>query len=217
MQTIQRDATTVAGARRAIRAIDIVGGIKNLTHDFVNLDKISTSPLSEAARLDRERQLAIDSIMKRLEEGVNKRLLVIVDELDRCKPSYAVNLLELIKHHFNNGDLVFLIPTNIDQLTCTIRAYYGDGFDAGGYLGRMFDATIGLHSISREKYIDTCLDDHVEVWFTKYIVDHYDMSMREIEHNFSSLKVIENYIDNSTDYGEYLFCAFYKYVFCQLP
>jgi len=72
------------------------------------------------------------------------RLLVLIDELDRCKPSYAVQLLERIKHYLSNKRVSFVFAINNEQLQHTIKAFYGDGFDAYQYLNRFFNYRLSL-------------------------------------------------------------------------
>lgn len=83
------------------------------------------------------------------------RLVVFIDELDRCKPSYAVRLLERIKHYFSNDRITFVFSTNINELQHTIRNCYGEGFDACRYLDRFFDLRVSLPLANMQKYYDT--------------------------------------------------------------
>ena len=55
----------------------------------------------------------------------NKRLIIIVDELDRCRPDYAMKVLECIKHFFDVEGLFIIVPTNKKSLTDSITALYG--------------------------------------------------------------------------------------------
>lgn len=66
-------------------------------------------------------------------------LFIFVDELDRCRPTYAIKLLEEIKHLFGIESVVFIVSTNMKQLTNSVRAQYGESFDAEKYLKRFFD------------------------------------------------------------------------------
>lgn len=88
-------------------------------------------------------QKAIDEFRSELATAVQGQmpLFVLVDELDRCRPTYAVALLERIKHLFDVPNVVFVFGTHSGQLTHTIRAVYGVGFDAERYLHRFFDKT----------------------------------------------------------------------------
>lgn len=67
----------------------------------------------------------------------------LIDELDRCKPSFAIAVLERIKHLFNVRHVVFVIATDIAQLSESIKACYGN-IDTSNYLRRFFDLELNL-------------------------------------------------------------------------
>ena len=72
------------------------------------------------------------------------RLVIFIDELDRCQPLFAVKLLERIKHYFGNTNLTFVFSTNLAELQNTIRSLYGEQFSASRYLDKFFDVTLKL-------------------------------------------------------------------------
>ena len=84
-------------------------------------------------------------------------LIVMIDELDRCRPSYAVQLLEVAKHLFTVDRIVFVLAVNRSELAHSIKALYGDNFDAKGYLGRFFDVDFRLPHPDRDKFITDLL------------------------------------------------------------
>ena len=81
-------------------------------------------------------------------------LIVIIDELDRCRPSYAVELLEVAKHLFSVDSIVFVLAVNRRQLAHSIRGLYGEGFDAEDYLRRFFDVDFHLPEPDKKAFID---------------------------------------------------------------
>lgn len=81
-------------------------------------------------------------------------LFVFVDELDRCRPDFAIALLEGIKHLFGVKGVCFVISTNREQLAEAMRAVYGSGYDTTRYLHRFFDATCDLPKISTENFVN---------------------------------------------------------------
>ena len=83
----------------------------------------------------------------------NRPLVVMIDELDRCRPSYAVELLEVAKHFFSVDHIVFVLAVNRSELAHSIRALYGAGFDAEGYLNRFFDIDYRLPHPGRGAFI----------------------------------------------------------------
>lgn len=81
-----------------------------------------------------------------------ERLVIFVDELDRCRPSYAVRLLERIEHYFINERITFVFSANLEQLQHTIKNFYGNDFDACRYLDRFFDLRVSLPQVDMEEY-----------------------------------------------------------------
>jgi hypothetical protein len=67
------------------------------------------------------------------------KIIVLVDELDRCRPTYAIELLENIKHLFSIENYVFVLGVDIDQLKSCVAVIYGADFDSDGYLLRFID------------------------------------------------------------------------------
>lgn len=61
-------------------------------------------------------------------EKTNK-LVIFVDELDRCNPIFAVKLLERIKHFFDDERFIFVFSTNLNELQYTIKKFYGEGIN----------------------------------------------------------------------------------------
>ena len=84
----------------------------------------------------------------------DKKLIFIIDELDRCKPNYAIELLEVIKHYYSNNKIIFLLGTNNEQLSYTINNYYGSNFDGYGYLNKIYDLIIELPEINSYVYLN---------------------------------------------------------------
>ena len=68
----------------------------------------------------------------------NRPLIIMIDELDRCRPIYAVELLEVAKHLFAVDRLIFVMAVNCSQLEHSVKSLYGIDFDAEGYLKRFF-------------------------------------------------------------------------------
>jgi hypothetical protein len=78
--------------------------------------------------------------------------LFVVDELDRCRPTFAIEVLERIKHLFNVPHLVFLIGADLGQLGKSIKAVYGD-IDSADYLHRFLDIEVKLPVADKLQYV----------------------------------------------------------------
>lgn len=141
----------------------------------------SEDPLDElkkAKAIEEEIKRFLDAL---LEERGN-RLVVFIDELDRCKPSYAVRLLERIKHYFSNDRITFVFSINTNELQHTIKRYYGDEFDACRYLDRFFDLRVTLPPVNLEAFyrsIDFNSSRYLYDIMCHAVISRYNLSIRE--------------------------------------
>lgn len=101
-----------------------------------------------------------DSLRELVRSLDNAPIVVIVDELDRCRPNYAVKLLEEVKHLFDVQGLVFIFGLHGDQLAKSIRAEYGEGFDGEHYLRRFINRTYHLPDPDLSPLVVQFLADH---------------------------------------------------------
>ena len=102
-----------------------------------------------------EMKSSLAALVKSLEaENLKKPIYIVIDELDRCRPTYAVKLLEEIKHLFDVKGLVFILGLHADQLSHSIGAAYGTGFDSKSYLRRFFDRQYRLAEPDQTELLD---------------------------------------------------------------
>lgn len=109
-----------------------------------------------------ERMKSVQAFRKSLEDLVSilqqnhlieGPLFVFLDELDRCRPDYAIRLLEGIKHLFSVSGVAFVVSTNLTQLSKAVGAVYGTNFDGYTYLRRFFDIEYQLSEPTRLQFI----------------------------------------------------------------
>ncbi|WP_343588043.1 P-loop NTPase fold protein [Flavobacterium sp.] len=85
----------------------------------------------------------------------DKPLVFVIDELDRCRPNYAVSLLEQIKHFFSVPNIVFVLSIDKKQLEFAIKGVYGnDNIDSEEYLRRFIDLEYSLPNPDPKKFSD---------------------------------------------------------------
>lgn len=80
------------------------------------------------------------------------KLIVFVDELDRCRPDFAISLLERMKHFFDVENIIFVLSTDKQQLGVSLSALYGEGLNHNEYLRRFIDLEIELERPDPEKF-----------------------------------------------------------------
>lgn len=86
-------------------------------------------------------------------EKTGKPIIIFVDELDRCRPDFAIKLLERIKHLFSVENIIFILGIDKDALSNSIKVVYGESTEINGYLARFIDIEYKLKEISTEQYI----------------------------------------------------------------
>lgn len=69
---------------------------------------------------------------------------IFIDELDRCRPTYAIEMLETVKHLFDIPNVIFVLSTDTEQLEHSIKAVYGQDFNSREYLSRFFNQRMVL-------------------------------------------------------------------------
>lgn len=87
----------------------------------------------------------IESLKKSLSAAVEKHpIIFLIDELDRCRPNFSVDLLENIKHIFDIKGVQFVLFTNLQQLKASIKHCYGTDIQAERYLDKFIGFKFSL-------------------------------------------------------------------------
>lgn len=142
---------------------------------------------AEACEDTVKEQKSNESLEKRINSFLNdvvlddeEKLIIFIDELDRCNPQYAVKLLERVKHYFNHPKVIFVISYNKAELQHSIKTLYGSEFSADKYLERFFDYEFGLSTIDVEKYMDILGNSNIIHLNMCAIAKLYSFQMREV-------------------------------------
>lgn len=118
----------------------------------IMLDRIAQFKKGRSA-ID-EVKKSLRSIISSLEHSKLKPpIVIIVDELDRCRPDYAISLLEQIKHLFDVPGVIFVLGMNSEQLGHSISGLYGSNFDGHSYLKRFIDRSYRMREARLEKLL----------------------------------------------------------------
>ena len=182
---------------------DVVEGLKTVSQNFINLEKVKTyKDLTQEIHTSEEKKTALSNIINNILQA-DKKLIFIVDELDRCKPDYAINMIEVIKHFYSNEKIIFLLGTNNLQLSHTISNYYGSNFDGYGYLNKIYNLIIELGDVPIKKYIEKITvrrDSSCWCDIDFYgVCEYFNFSMREINRLLNDFELLDEYMN--TNYG----------------
>ncbi|MEB3190335.1 MAG: P-loop NTPase fold protein [Snowella sp.] len=156
----------------------------------------------------------IKKVLDKLPEQQHN-LIIFIDELDRCRPTYAIELLERIKHLFSVERLVFILSTDTEQLAHSIRAVYGNEFDAKKYLNRFVDLDYSLKEPDLKKYIkkqftSLFIDDYYNerrnggdqqdelISFTLFMANTFNFKLRDINFLITRIKLVLSSIPHNS-------------------
>lgn len=146
-------------------------------------DAIRNENLLESIRSAKSMQEQVVEFLDSLLAERGNRLVVFVDELDRCNPAFAIKLLERIKHYFSNSRITFVFSVNMAELQHAVRNHYGNDFDASRYLDRFFDLRIDLPPAQMGRfYQEIGLDCGTNIYedVCKTVIEQNHFTLREI-------------------------------------
>lgn len=187
---------------------------KEITNSLINAPEDS---LRKEIERYKDQQAEILQFKHELAECIQKKcekkpLIFIVDELDRCRPDYAVDLLEKVKHFFSVEGIVFVLAIDKNQLISSIKGRYGsESIDGNAYLKRFIDFEyvpqepnmrrfctylydyMGMNEFmeSRERIQKTGNRDEKEIFLSVAIQLYTQkvLSLRDVERMFSHIRL----------------------------
>ena len=145
-------------------------------------------------------QTSISELLDNILIEKAERVVLFIDELDRCRPTYAMKLLEHIEHYFHSDRITFVFSTNIEQLQHTVKNYYGEAFDGARYLNRFFDMVVPIPEVNMEKFLlhvkfKKSLNSVLYI-YEKMLVTRLP-SLREKSKYIQTMETIFNWKDNA--------------------
>ena len=151
----------------------------------------------------------LEKMSKAVKAQTRHPLIFIIDELDRCRPTFAIELLERVKHIFNIPNMVFIFGINRNELCAAVKSVYGE-IDADVYIRRFFDMEFTLPKPNAEEFCKNLIvkyklgaffsemskfADHnmhrkdfndIDLYFP-LLCSHFNLSLRDIEHCMTSM------------------------------
>ncbi|ART52006.1 hypothetical protein CBP34_10530 [Acidovorax carolinensis] len=129
-------------------AADVAGGVTGDAIDAFQKEKAALKKLRDD----------LEAAVAQLKEGGKRdSLIFFIDELDRCRPTFAIELLERIKHLFDLSNIVFVLSVDKAQLSASVASVYGEKSDTQEYLRRFFDLEFGIPKIDSKRHTTTLL------------------------------------------------------------
>jgi hypothetical protein len=152
--------------------------------DFYIADKIVE--INKQKRNGKDLKLTLTKMSEEHKKCCNNLpVVIIVDELDRCNPTFTIHFFERIKHFFDIPNIVFILLINKDNIYNAIRGVYGANIDAENYFEKFVDFSIALDSglgpihDSNKSDLEKFIDHYVKTSTKKY-KDNFDISTASI-------------------------------------
>lgn len=220
---VRENATTVIS--------DFESEIKDATNSLI--DNTIEKLLDEHIHAEEN----IRNLRLKIEEIAQKnKIVIIIDELDRCRPNFAINLLEKIKHIFNVHNVSFILIANIDQLMASINHVYGSAVNSRSYLDKFIKFTVSFPDTFDDEYNqsihtslvhwNTLLEVNVELTKSlgsfseqiKELITAKPLSLREVESLFRHFEIYQKLSGNSINADKSLISNIVKmigvYIYC---
>ena len=153
--------------------------------------------------------------LKKLAELVRNEqdfpLTIIIDELDRCRPDFALQLLERIKHYFNVDNVTFVLLICEKQFLNHVTSTYGLNKNIESYLHKFADLFLTLPNgrpfdsgESYLKYMEETSDrmglQKTQITYTcGYLAASNQCSMRQCNQMLSIIALYSNLFPRSLD------------------
>lgn len=130
---------------------DVADGVADILKD--SGEAFVRKKLEELAERKKTLEYLKDSISACVAKSKGSKVVVFVDELDRCSPAYAIRLLERLKHLFDVDGVVFILLWHRQQIKKAVESFYGSGSDGSMYLDKFVDYPLSL-SVSNVRASD---------------------------------------------------------------
>jgi hypothetical protein len=230
MNALKRLKENLLGvARTTIKSTAKIAGI-DINDELKELKEVAVgNPTGDLVEEFKEQKINLEKFRKNLQETVkqlskteeSKNLIFFIDELDRCRPNFAIELLERIKHIFNVDNIIFVLSVDKQQLESIIQTVYGSKIDTQRYLQRFIDLEyripketkvsqgythyllekIGLSNFFENRKGATVRFDkeNFSHWFS-ILSSIMDLSLREQEQCITRFKIVTGQIPGENHY-----------------
>ena len=141
---------------------------------------------------------SLDEFFSKLKpEYQKKRVVILIDELDRCRPDYSVQVLERVKHLFKDSRLSFVFAINKEELEKSITQTYGS-INVSVYFEKFFTFSFRLPEIDIDSFIESDIpfagNDGQKVYHDLLVHmvkdSHRFISLRQVERIFNYFEAV---------------------------
>lgn len=145
----------------------------------------------------------VDELVNECASAHVGKLVIIIDELDRCRPDFAVRLLEQTKSLFQNENVIVLISTDSLQLAHACAGLYGPGYDSQRFIERFYDRRLELGPVDPIKVVSggsiRATSHHYDL-MVEELINAHKLTIRDYARLHDKLEAGREYCEKD-DYG----------------
>ncbi len=195
--------------------------LRQTMEEIKNAERRPDALIEDRIRDYRMRMEYVTVFRKALTSAINspgENLVFIIDELDRCRPSYALNILERIKHVFSADGVFFVLVAHLESLANMVSNAYGHTTERSmRYLDKFYHLRVNVGSLFIEdarsgnghaRYIDYMNSQYgfglgqdqyqtIVIWNLARI---HDATLRDLERIVFHYHLVRNALRGPTEY-----------------
>lgn len=129
-------------------------------------------------------------------EGNDYRVIIFIDDLDRCSPKKALEVLESVKLFLSMDGFVFVLGLSHKTVTQLItQAYTATGVKGEDYIKKIIQIPIKIPTWSQENIVDLIenkIKQNLHEEYTDFLCENSNMIAKIVEYNPRQLKRFVN-------------------------
>ncbi len=143
----------------------------------------------------KEKMHEFKSKLTSIQTKLNKKIIIFVDELDRCHPMYTIKTLEIIKHFFGIPNIIFVLSVDKKQIENSVRQIFGVNIgEENGYLRKFIDVDFKLPTPSMEQLAYYNYNLQMKgVAYATYSEPDYDKEQKYLSYLISEISKVLNF------------------------
>lgn len=164
LKVVRRVASIVAKRTAVAAAKVLTAGALDLDEEIEGAaTELAGDSVNDLVELFQKESVLLEKFRSELEAVVNKlpeankkpTLVIFVDEIDRCRPTFSIELLERIKHLFDIPNILFILSLDKKQLEASTAAVYGQGINSAEYLRRFIDLEYAIPAVKSKQFVES--------------------------------------------------------------
>ena len=166
----------------------------------------------------------VDDLPVKKDDLPAKKIVVVIDELDRCRPDYALSMLEIIKHFFDVNNVHFILGVNLAELENMARARYGQGLDARNYIGKFVKINVQMPEVAPNEKKDLAWEHFfdktaAEMGLNSSLLQEIKFQLKMLRSETITLRTIQRLLTSAAVVPKFMSLTpsgYYKFLFCSL-